>query len=99
MLNNAEMPQIAEDELRRMVADSLKDPGSVQFRGIRYIEGRAICGEANAKNSYGGYVGFKAFVADGQGVYWAGDGSAPVDVGRREANRTYYPRAHAWGCL
>lgn len=51
---------------KSIIADSLKDPNSAQFRNVRvvpYEEGAVICGEVNAKNSYGGYVGFEAFVA------------------------------------
>jgi len=51
---------------KKNVADSLKDPSSAQFRNVRlvpYKDGSVICGEVNAKNSYGGYVGFKDFVA------------------------------------
>ena len=45
---------------------TLKDPSSAQFRNVRlevYGSRQVICGEINAKNSYGGYVGFKRFVA------------------------------------
>lgn len=48
------------------VRDSLKDPASAQVRGARIIRtpvGRVVCGEVNAKNSYGGYVGFTPFAA------------------------------------
>lgn len=48
------------------VASSLKDPGSAQFRNVEikpYGYGKVVCGEVNAKNSYGGYVGFAKFVA------------------------------------
>jgi len=44
----------------------LKDPESAKFTGMKikkYGEGRLVCGHVNAKNSYGGYVGSKAFVA------------------------------------
>jgi hypothetical protein len=44
----------------------LKDPSSAQFEQIRlvdYQDGKVVCGEVNAKNSYGGYVGFRPFVA------------------------------------
>ena len=44
----------------------MKDPSSVQFRRveIKMFKGnRIVCGELNAKNSYGGYVGFKKFIA------------------------------------
>lgn len=48
---------------------SLKDPDSAQFRNVLYFEktgssgkpNKNVCGEINAKNSYGGYVGFQPF--------------------------------------
>jgi hypothetical protein len=43
----------------------MKDPSSIQFQNIaRYKVGSAdiVCGMYNAKNSYGGYVGFKEFI-------------------------------------
>lgn len=51
---------------KERVASGLKDPESAQFRSVRVSNFRGdkvICGEVNAKNSYGGYVGFKRFVA------------------------------------
>jgi hypothetical protein len=47
-----------------VVASGLKDPDSAQFRNIFVRQGktkRAICGEVNAKNSYGGYIGYRTF--------------------------------------
>jgi hypothetical protein len=44
------------------VTDELKDPESARFRGVQIVRG-SVCGEVNAKNSMGGYVGFKRFVA------------------------------------
>ncbi len=49
---------------KQIVADTLKDPGSAQFRNMVVYNGgkeKAVCGEVNGKNSYGGYVGFKKF--------------------------------------
>lgn len=93
-------PQLSEEVLKAKVAAALKDPQSAQFQGVQLVwSGRALCGEVNAKNSYGGYAGFKAFVADGNGVYWAGDGSSRADVGRLESRNTYFPKAHFWGCI
>jgi len=47
------------------VASRTRDPSSVQFRDVRFesqVNGsKAVCGEMNAKNGYGGYVGFKNF--------------------------------------
>ena len=49
----------------------LRDPGSAQFRDmsvkITPSGGKIVCGEINAKNAYGGYIGFVPF-------YWL-DGS------------------------
>ena len=37
-----------------------------KFQNLRIADfdgGKVVCGEINAKNSYGGYVGYKRFVA------------------------------------
>lgn len=64
----------AAEELLLILRSSLKDPESARFRGIKiatkpYDTARtksayAICGEVNAKNSYGGYTGFEGFVVE-----------------------------------
>lgn len=47
------------------IAGKFRDPSSAQFRGVtRVTEGDMVCGEVNAKNSYGGYVGFHRFFVD-----------------------------------
>lgn len=43
---------------REFVGGVLKDPGSAEFRNQR-----GLCGEVNSKNSFGGYVGFRRFIA------------------------------------
>ncbi|WP_410480685.1 hypothetical protein ACJ70E_15830 [Pseudomonas plecoglossicida] len=43
---------------REFVSGVLKDPGSAEFRNQR-----GLCGEVNSKNSFGGYGGFKRFIA------------------------------------
>lgn len=70
----------AIEEVKKTVANSLRDPESAQFRNVRvvelkkravFIDGKAsqstegfvVCGEVNGKNGYGGYVGFRPFVA------------------------------------
>lgn len=48
------------------IKDSLKDPSSAQFKDVRVVkvkEGKLVCGQVNGKNSYGGYGGFKYFLA------------------------------------
>lgn len=56
------------NQLQDLVAAELSDPASAQFRNIRLFSdwtpsGSAMCGEVNAKNQMGGYVGFRNFVA------------------------------------
>ncbi len=60
------------DQLLAGLRNNLKDPDSVKFRnvalkhdGISTKSGAkldALCGEYNAKNSYGGYAGFSKFI-------------------------------------
>ena len=48
---------------KEILTVDLKDPSSVQYRGL-FISRRTIpvlCGEMNARNSYGAYVGFRRF--------------------------------------
>jgi hypothetical protein len=45
---------------QQVIAAQLKDPASAQFRNVR-VKGETVCGEVNAKNSFGGYIGFKTF--------------------------------------
>ena len=52
----------------RRVKNLLRDPGSAEFRNLRVYtqtnpRQRAVCGEVNSKNGFGGYVGFAPFVA------------------------------------
>ncbi|OFI35573.1 hypothetical protein BFC17_12495 [Alteromonas lipolytica] len=74
--------QIAE-KAKTIASYNLKDPGSAQFRNIkvsRVTEERHqaqpttivgliefVCLEVNAKNSYGGYTGFKGNVVHSDG--------------------------------
>lgn len=63
-----------QERMQLAVRDQLKDPESAQFRNLQYYprvflgkngEKTAIeatlCGEVNAKNSYGGYTGYHSF--------------------------------------
>lgn len=54
------------------VANGLKDPDSAKFRNVKVKWGN-VCGEVNAKNSYGGYVGYRRFYAiDGTDLHMEG---------------------------
>jgi hypothetical protein len=44
------------------IVEVLNDPESARFRNSRPGRGGTVCGEYNAKNSMGGYVGFRAFI-------------------------------------
>lgn len=59
-------PKVNESELRKEFK-SLKDQESAKFRNIKFAPAEAedswmMCGEYNAKNSYGGYAGFSRFM-------------------------------------
>lgn len=57
--NAAEMKEIRFQRVaKESVTAVLKDPDSAEFRNQR-----GFCGEVNSKNSFGGYVGFKRFIA------------------------------------
>jgi hypothetical protein len=62
-------------ELRRFrdrLEVQLVDPASARYRNDKIVSrakgGRAYCGYVNARNSFGGYVGFRAFVVTEQAV-------------------------------
>jgi Tfp pilus assembly major pilin PilA len=60
---------------KREIERSLKDPSSVQYRNLRVVNS-AVCGEANAKNSFGAYVGFRRFVYSYDELNFEPDGQA-----------------------
>lgn len=51
---------------KQNVVRNFRDPVNVQYRNV-YIsktgENAILCGEVNGKNAYGGFVGFRSFVA------------------------------------
>jgi hypothetical protein len=51
------------------VSKDMKDPLAVQFRNLFLSDGQVpkLCGEVNAKNSYGAYIGFRKFIATEKG--------------------------------
>lgn len=56
---------------RAMISAQMKDPDSTKFRSDRFTKSGWLCGELNAKNSMGGYVGFKRFISGGaNGVFY-----------------------------
>jgi hypothetical protein len=56
---------------KRLIADRVIDPSSLQYRKLRLVPGKIetsngpmLCGQYNSKNRMGGYVGFKDFIYD-----------------------------------
>lgn len=58
--------QYIVSKLEEVVLAKLNDPDSAKIRNIRLfsdwtVDGSAMCGEVNAKNRMGGYVGYRRF--------------------------------------
>lgn len=54
------------DQARDLVAAQLKDPDSAEFGNLRPGKGKVVCGEVNARNSFGGFAGMTPFAVDVQ---------------------------------
>jgi hypothetical protein len=60
------LPRAAQQVVMQSAANQMKDPNGAEFRNWHAFEsqnGLIVCGEINAKNSFGGYVGFTHFIA------------------------------------
>jgi hypothetical protein len=67
-----QMPDFVGEQF---VSPHLKDPASAHYRNITYRTRNSLpvlCGEVNARNSFGGYTGFEYFVAMGNLVQIGG---------------------------
>lgn len=75
---------------KRAVSAILLDADSAKFANVRYVsEAKAVCGRVNAKNTMGGYIGFKPFIVEGEEVFIA-DGTVipnPGEISEWEAQR------------
>lgn len=63
---------------RQALLESLKDADSAKFRG-EFLTGDYLCGEVNAKNSYGAYPGFVRFISSRSGFSRMDSGSLLFD--------------------
>ena len=64
--------EVVTQQLKDVVEYRLKDPESARYRNLnlhRVGQWPALCGEVNAKNSFGGYIGHKPFMA-GRGTFF-----------------------------
>lgn len=57
------------------VAELMRDPASAEFKDVKRCpsDTNVWQGEANGKNAFGAYVGFKPFLSDGVSAGFAGD--------------------------
>ena len=73
------------DNAKNTLMDSLNDPESAKIRKLMYFDDKAnkikvLCGEINAKNRMGGYVGYEKFFIASNGRY---------DIGQNEHTQYY----------
>lgn len=73
------------DNARNTLIDSLNDPDSAKIRKLMYFDDKlnkikVLCGEINAKNRMGGYVGYEKFFISSNGRY---------DIGHKEHTQYY----------
>lgn len=61
----------AKEAVRKLV----RDPDSTQFKDMKRCPGDSEVweGEANSKNAFGAYVGYKSFMSDGVSAGFVGD--------------------------
>jgi len=72
--------EVAIKEAEMTVAYSLSDPESAQFLGVT-VSNDAVCGQVNAKNKLGGYVGFRNFIVhDGTALLEPSEAEPPSGV-------------------
>ena len=64
---HAQSPDQAIADAKAAIARKMKDPESARFAGVvASPKGSTVCGWVNAKNSFGGYVGYKPFYVMGR---------------------------------
>ena len=104
-IQNPAKPADAEASVRRYLKYTLKDPDSMKgfeiseprlgkyyggmFNGFKKVPSWYVCFGYNAKNSYGGYTGYKSYVAffEGNAIIQAPNNpSQGVQDGFREFN-------------
>lgn len=76
---------------KKVMLANLKDADSAKFRNLTVSpDATILCGEVNAKNSMGGYTGFKRFVVTGSSIVEIeGEGKYPATF-----NKTWEEDCH-----
>jgi len=91
-------------QLREKLLSTLNDPASAQFRNLTLrSNGTVLCGDVNAKNGFGGYVGFRPFIAVPEGAaIWSGSctgrGDIDAQIACASAQNNYILPARRLGC-
>ncbi len=88
----------AESKIRGL----LKDPDSAQFRSVTVVQQKqfdanavgVVCGYVNAKNSFGGYVGYKGYCDPSPSQHHPRGTSAALPLGIQGGTADPYRRAH-----
>jgi hypothetical protein len=73
------------DDAKKELIDNLNDPESAKIRKLMYFNDQnnniqVLCGEINAKNRMGGYVGYEKFFIASNGRY---------DIGQNDHTQYY----------
>lgn len=96
----------AHQKYRSVVSSELFDPNSAEFRNEFVSKAGYYCGEVNAKNRMGGYIGYKRILVsaangnglmEGQGVVGSNHATAAQLVMKKLEIRRLQERA--WGGL
>ena len=77
--------QVWNERGKAAIRHKLKDPDSAVFRRVFFNRADGIpvtCGEVNARNSFGAYMGFQRFVAGGEVLAYLEEetGTAEFDI-------------------
>lgn len=86
-------------EAKARIAVKMKDPESVQFSNVVLADsknGPVVCGWVNAKNSYGGYVGYAPFIVTNRSAELRGDGFSKINF-NQTWNICYPPNDELFG--
>ena len=85
-----------------VLGNALSDPASIQFKALSQPQDGMVCGLYNAKNKFGGYVGFAPFgytAGDPQAVMLTPDFMSSKDVSKVQPQWKYAQYLEMAGCL
>ncbi len=74
--------------LRGQLTQFFKDPEAARFKD-EFIVGEALCGKVNAKNGFGGYVGYVRFISHPRFVMSYGNEAMFSKKDKSEASRIW----------